>query len=355
MDEERERVKKRSRPALSTAALLVSSIVVSLATVEVILRVIAHSEDARVHAVSPDLESFQRLESVFDLAKKNQRGVFKGRFYRTNSAGFRGPEYARGKPPATVRIVVIGDSVTMGESVDESETYSARVEHALNASGTGRYEVLNLGISGLNVRHSLDRLERTGLAFEPDLIVYGFTINDLEGLPGYRKTTDAEKSPSLPLAIWNLAKLGYASFRDITWPSRSSYLYELNENFLRNPEVWGSFRENLAELAETGASSGICAVVLIHAQLAHLGRFHPFHPHYAKVAQAAAEFGMTPVETFPFVANRASDDLTISRLDPHPNAEGHRVFAEALLAGLRDLPLSCWKGRRPGVAMGTAE
>ncbi len=355
MDEGRKSVRKRTRHALATAALLVSSIVVSLATVEVILRVVAHSEDARVSSVSPDLENLPHLRSVFDLAKTNQRGVFKGHYYRTNSAGFRGPEYSREKPPATVRIVVIGDSMTMGESVDESETYSARLEQALNASGKGRYEVLNLGISGLNVRHSLDRLDRIGLAFEPDLIVYGFTINDLEGLPGYRKTTDAEKSAPLPLAIWNLAKLGYASLRDITWPSRSSYLYELNENFFRNPEVWGSFRGNLAELAETGARTGSCVVVLIHAHLTHLGRFHPFHPHYAKVAQAAAEFGMTPVETFSFVANRASDDLTISLLDPHPNAEGHRAFAEALLAGLRDLPTSCWDGRRPAVAPVTAE
>jgi hypothetical protein len=45
---------------------------------------------------------------------------------------------------------------------------------------------MNLGLAGLYIDVIVRRFERRGLAFDPDLIVYGYTLNDIEG-PGYEK------------------------------------------------------------------------------------------------------------------------------------------------------------------------
>lgn len=95
------------------------------------------------------------------LTAPNVRGVIPpGVCYRTNSAGFRGREYARPKPPG-VRIAVIGDSVVMGAGVDEEVSYPVWLEKILNAEGGSiTYEVLNLGIAGLNAPAVIYRLYR---------------------------------------------------------------------------------------------------------------------------------------------------------------------------------------------------
>ena len=338
---------RKLRSIAATVCLFLTSVSVCLAVTELITRALARSGVRRATVAPSELEGLPVLRDVLDLAKPNQRGVYMGHFYRTNSAGLRGPEYERATPPGTFRIVVIGDSYTMGAGVAEAETYSALLERDLNVAGPGRYEVLNLGIAGLNVRHSLDRLRGVGLQFAPDLIVYGFTINDLEGLPGYRQTTPLNSAKPSPSVAWNLAQEGWRSLRDLVSPARGSYLYELNENFFNNPEVWRSFQANLSELSQIGRSEGDCVVVLIHPLLVQLHHYHPLRRHYEKVEQAATEQGMTAVQSFPLAIGRSPSDLTLSLVDPHPNPAGHRLLERALLAGLGGLPSSCWKGQRP--------
>jgi len=117
------------------------------------------------------------LRTLWDIATPNVHGISRGHFYRANSAGFRGPEYSETPRPGVFRIVIAGDSVTMGAGVTEEGPYPARVEAMLNAPhGDARYEVLNLGLSGLNIRYVVQRLETIGLRFRPDLVVYGFTV-----------------------------------------------------------------------------------------------------------------------------------------------------------------------------------
>ena len=338
-------VRTNARLTIATAGLLLFSVLASLGVAEAVMRAISRLRSAQVPPLAPELAGLPQIRSLFELATPNQRGVYKGHLYQTNSTGFRGREYVREKPSNAFRIVAIGDSFTMGDGVDEDQAYPALLEKALNTSGPGHYEVLNLGIAGFNVRHSLDRLHKIGLMFAPDLILYGFTINDLDLLPGYRHTeVPGEASP---FQVVGDARLAWSLFRDLVWPPLGSYLYELNENFFDNPEVWGSFRSNLSELARVGRGRGDCVVVLIHTDLVHLGRIHPLRRHYEAVERAVAEQGMTAIQTLPFVIGRGSEGLTIGFLDPHPNPKGHRAFARALLEGLSSLPESCWKDQRP--------
>jgi hypothetical protein len=52
---------------------------------------------------------------------------------------------------------------------------------------------------------------------------------------------------------------------------------------------------------------------------------------------------MTVTKSLPVFLGHDERTLQVNPFfDPHPNAEGHRLHAQALLQGLADLPRSCW-------------
>jgi lysophospholipase L1-like esterase len=200
--------------------------------------------------------------------------------------------------------------------------------------------VLNLGIGGLNLRASLRRLKSIGLRHDPDLIVYGFTHNDIEGR-AYRRSVEPVWGLRSPLHLVRWAAPRWRELRDTVYPDPSSYLYELDENYFRNPEAWADFLADLDQLASVVQEQGICGVVFLHTGLQYLHRFHAFQRHYDAVEEAAEERGLAVVASFNSFRGRDPSSLWIYPGDSHPNAEGHRILAEALNAGLLPLPARC--------------
>jgi hypothetical protein len=139
----------------------------------------------------------------------------------------------------------------MGSGVVYEDSYSALLEARFDARsllppGT-RLEVLNLGAAGLEAPMVIRRLEQLGLRYHPDLIVYGYTLNDIEGKDYRRSTTRAFSHPNYfagsrlhlvrllaPRVQWIRGLLG----------ARGSYEFELADNYFENPEAftrWGAF------------------------------------------------------------------------------------------------------------------
>ncbi len=55
-----------------------------------------------------------------------------------NSYGLRGGEISTPKPPNTVRIVVVGDSITFGYGIPVESTYAKVLEKRLNNNAPGK-------------------------------------------------------------------------------------------------------------------------------------------------------------------------------------------------------------------------
>jgi len=98
--------------------------------------------------------------------------------YRTNSQGFRGTrEYEITPPEDCLRIVVQGDSVTMGHGVKDNETYSYVLQEMLNKDGF-RAEVINMGVSGFGTAEEIIQFHEVARKYKPDLVILGFFMND---------------------------------------------------------------------------------------------------------------------------------------------------------------------------------
>lgn len=97
-----------------------------------------------------------------------------------NSHGFNMPTMELAKAAGTIRIMMVGDSVTQGVGIQSTaEAFPNRIHVLLHhAAPTGRVEVWNAGVGGYNAEQ-VDILMREVLpAFDPDLIVYTFNFND---------------------------------------------------------------------------------------------------------------------------------------------------------------------------------
>ena len=110
----------------------------------------------------------------------SQQGWIDDGLITVNSSGFRGPEVVVPKPPGRFRIVVVGDSLTLGWGVADDETYAARLERLLRARFPGRdLDVVNLGVGGYDTRQEVTLLARKAARLDPDLVLVGFYSNDV--------------------------------------------------------------------------------------------------------------------------------------------------------------------------------
>jgi hypothetical protein len=138
---------------------------------------------AQLEQRDPDL--FWRYRPNQDLQKQEIR-------VRTNDFGLRDRARTREKPRGVFRILSLGESTTFGEDLEATETYSFLLEQLLNADTTlGRdVEVWNCGICSYTTYQSVKWLERDGLSFQPDLVLFYHEINDF--LPTYHRTGDGQ-------------------------------------------------------------------------------------------------------------------------------------------------------------------
>ena len=292
------------------------------------------------------------LRTVLELARPNVRGFHKRLPFRNNSACFRGPEVSKIPAAGVFRIVVAGDSVTMGSGVLEQETYAARLQASLEERRPGaRYEVLNLGVSGLDIEGVVNRIERIGIPHHPDLIVYGYTLNDIEG-PAYVSTMQkgsvkkrfgrlqrASRSPSyLVRAVYPR----WVQLYDNIFRPRGTLQHDIHFNYWENPPAWQAVEAGFDRLAGLAAEGGVCLHVFIHTGTNELTSQTLTHRIMAKVESAAWRRGFSVTQSHPYFEGLDHSQLRLSAYDTHPNTAGHEVLARALTDGLLELPERCW-------------
>jgi lysophospholipase L1-like esterase len=350
-----------SRPrlarALRTAALALAATVVALLVAELAARVALRPQPRLPRAPSaPHEPGLPVLHGIRELNRPHVRGVYKGAFHRTNSLGVRGPELPLEPPPGTFRIALLGDSIAMGEGVEEQDTYAARLAELLSQRDPKRRtEVVNLGISGMNAPHVAHRFEYIGRRYHPDLVVYGYTLNDIEGDAYLDKTpADAlerqarlrrfEHSHSALLrALWPRLLVAWSAF----FPVHGSEEWELTRNYTENPAAWAAVESALDRIAAESRAQGICALLFVHPVLQDLGWLHAFGALYEQVAAAGRARGFHVVLGIDALRGARASELRFGATDPHPNALGHRRLAEALADAVAALPPECREPRVP--------
>ena len=164
---------KRLRNWFFNIILLMVSFIVALLIGELFLRLFNPQPIVPRYI---EMSSYGIRKNIGNVRGEMITAEYQHRF-NTNSQGFRGNvEYLKKKPENIFRIIVLGDSVTLGHGVDDAETFSAIIEK--NLSLQKPVEVINMGISGFGTVEELIQLRNCGFLYSPDLIIVSYFPND---------------------------------------------------------------------------------------------------------------------------------------------------------------------------------
>ncbi len=284
-----------------------------------------------------------------------------------NSHGMRDQEYTKAKPAGTFRIACIGDSICFGAGTFAPGTYASCLEKYLNtyfAVEGQAFEALNFGVTGYNITQSAEALRARALEFEPDLVIYGYCLNDpqsysfeLESLraqltvaqDNYRSRLSeggrrlAARSRLLALASYAMES-GAASgqnadarLREPDWDSLSQNRYVQYFGRLHSEgDDWQRVETGLAALANTSKQNAMPVLVVTFPLFRDLANYG-LAPVHEKVARAVQRQGLEPLDLLRLFA--VADQLDPGGLysdDLHPNAIGHAMAAMAMLQRLFD-------------------
>ena len=136
---------------------------------------------------------------------------FHQRHIQYNKHGYRDYEYNLKKPDGIFRILVLGDSQTFGQGINElKDTWVKKLESQLQKKANNtRIEVLNISRPGWNSDTLLYELFKNGFKFNPDLVILAYGLNDIP-FPASFNCNSSDRKITPNIKIFQSSKL--ASF-----------------------------------------------------------------------------------------------------------------------------------------------
>ncbi len=262
-----------------------------------------------------------------------------------NSFNYRDYEYAVAKPPNTCRILIAGDSFTLGAAVNLDDTYPKKLEQFLNrygnAGGTA-YEVLNLSRMGRSTPTEAAVLMAYARRLKPDMVIIGYCLNDVE---------DWENRDYM-LKLWEKCLLrdfkkprGWRGFlyahsaaartvarRIFNTKAQRGRIKYYHKLYRDDFSGWQKGRKALNELGEFAREKHIKAGILIFPIFGYgLGDGYPFLAIHEKLHQAISDAGLDYLDLLPYYRGQDPNRLVVRPIgDTHPNEMAYRIAAEAL-------------------------
>lgn len=355
MSRERTMAERGRRRTAAQIALVALGAVVGLLLAEIALRSLGIYGDRRGGNVGELQLAVD--DPVLDYRLRPSSEWFSnGVRIATNSRGWRDREYALEKPPGTFRILALGDSVLAGHGVEMDRAWGKRFEELLAARAGGRrYEVVMLAIGALNTVQEAHLLEIEGLAYDPDLVLVGYVLNDpvtgtslrraLEhraaASPWERLKETLKRSSVIHTAYRGVESLGWrlgirigGSDTGEEWVREDFYTQSHSD-----PEGWAAAVAALDKIGALCRERGIRGALVIFPVLYDFEDY-PWRHLHAQVAAAAGGAGLEVLDLLGAFEDSDSRALRLGWGDyTHPNPRGHRLAAQAVLAFLREREL----------------
>jgi lysophospholipase L1-like esterase len=280
---------------------------------------------------------------------------------RINSHGFRGPEPS--SIPSGQRVIVLGDSITFGDSMPWEDTFSGQLQQRLH-SGKRDVEVLNFGVGGYDILQEVSLLEIRGLKYHPDLVVVAYCLNDISiattSLDHIRRMQSQQKSFLYRSRLAQFVSTNVEKIRLKKWLSQMNQpevfhreyehqidtigedeveLLDLMKNAPRWPSTtWygdrdrvGRLRFAFRRLASISRKNGFPVVIMTVPLLLGDAGTYTHHTAHRIVEMEARRAGFDTIEVTDAFMREGMGNLKSELGDIiHPNKRGHAIMANLL-------------------------
>jgi hypothetical protein len=268
------------------------------------------------------------------------------RYVKRNKFNYRDVEHKIDKPPNVFRILILGDSQTVGHGIDKLEdTWPKKLESLLNSNlPKKRFEVINSAYQGWNTDTQLYELFGNGFSFNPDLVLLGFYLNDVPS-PVHFKCLHHDKDFLLLLRkyfpfgeqsqLFNFLNFRLNRLQETlklkpTFPECLNLKYES-----RGWEIGKVFLDTMKKGVRLKGSHFMTTIIPVFFQL---GENYPFQKIHSKISAWFQKNGTQTLDLWKEgFYGMDSSQLVISPKDRHLNKKAAKIIAETIYKKLEPL------------------
>jgi lysophospholipase L1-like esterase len=314
-----------------TLALLLASTTVALLLAEGLVRaydllgVSMFEETTRyILELEPDAELVYRHRANLDT-------VYQSVPFRTNELGLRDRPLPA-PVPDEARVLILGDSVTLGWGVPAEATFAARLERELAARLGRPVRTINAGVSGYNTEQELAFLERHIESMAPRMVVLVYVENDVERQIGdvaeMRERWQNPPGANAFLLRWSwLYRLVHFILPDLVGSAQLP----------AQMDGWERSMLALAQAHRVAQAHDVVFAVFLHRMLPD----EVTDALHTDIGRIAASEGFAFFDMLPWFAGVHFRSVVNSFVDGHPNGEGHRIIAEGIARSLDESGVLC--------------
>ncbi len=258
-----------------------------------------------------------------------KRKEYKGRLagiIKTNRYGFRDYDYdSTDKPDEIYRVAFIGDSITLGLWVDFDGIFVRKFEIEANRlAQKGKVQALNFGVDGYNAIQIFELLRTKVLHFSPNQVIYVMCLNDFDFDEAAANKIYYFRKPK-SFFLNRIKMLFYRTKR----LEKEDYYYF---HYERNKE--GVFLKML-EMRKILKQRGIDLLVVIMPIFDFTSKGFGGYE-YTKIHDEIYDFlrknKIRAFDLLQIFKEKIKNSQNFAYDVWHPNEEGHRLIAHALLA-----------------------
>lgn len=312
-----------TRNHLYSAITLALCIIVGLALAEVMLRV------KNMSMKTYDIEMWRyanELKVRSDDPILGHEHVRKGSAIlqsieiRTNEWGLRGGP-VKELPTGGRRILVLGGSITLGWGVKEEDTLTSRLQRMFEEKNEN-VQVLNAGIGNYNAERYVRHFFRDLEGLKPTDIVVHYFLRDAEKLNSGGGNILLRHS-QLAVTLWIALNRVFGPQGEKSVEDHYQTVYG------EDAPGYKAMTSSLKELAGYAKANNIRLTLAMVPDVHNLENY-PFTAIHENMKKLALSLGYDFVDLLPAFGKLNPQQIWAMPGDPHPNALGHKLMADAL-------------------------
>jgi hypothetical protein len=320
---------------LDNLILIIVSIMLCLISLELGIRV--SNKIYRVY--------FQKYDEIpKELAQKNvyiegaeSARYWQGKLHVYGKDGFRHIDNFSQKRKGVLRIMAIGDSLTYGTGIDAKDVYTKVIEDELSKNYW--VEVLNLGYDAAQPSDLIITLKKYLPILKPDLVIYGVCQNDI--LPHEKQPYVSNMLYPFPLpdnfklfmenktAIGQFFSKGYDKLL-LKFEIRNDYLGDFINGYYQD-----NFKKEIKVMNDYVINNNITPIISMVLDNTPNEKTKKVT---SIIEQILEKEGMQVIPTNDFYERYFGLKFQVSRWEPHPNEEAHKIYAQTFVDYLSKLP-----------------
>jgi len=264
-----------------------------------------------------------------------------------NSKGLRDVEHEYEKPPGTIRILGLGDSVTFGAGVAFEDTYLSQLERKLNDAGYS-VEIIKAGVNSYEFDQERTYFKEEGYKYNPDVVILGLFLNDIREITPaevQKEKKDTEnllkrevtESPPEELSspksfvdrVANICKLCEIFISQRREAYNLLYFSKaIEEQWTRD---WPRFEERIVDFYSELKKSNIKLLILVFPETEQFSHSHNLTKlPQQRLAEMAQKNDIEIIDLLPFLDVEGFNNIYLNGDSIHPNKAGYKIVSDIL-------------------------